>query len=79
MSFPHRTYCDTLTEMRAVLVAMSPFNVEQSRAVLKTLIEECQTYGNRMEAGLHYSKDLEFLHNERKHLKKALKEDTDGS
>lgn len=68
----HRTYCDTLHEMRDIVKHLSVWNISRSAAVLSTLIEECQTYGNRMEAGLYYGGDLDRLHKKEKALRKAI-------
>jgi hypothetical protein len=48
--FVNRTYCDTLEECRNILKHMNVFNYKKSVYILHSLIEECQTYGNRMEA-----------------------------
>ena len=70
--FPRRTYCDVLIEMRALLDNISFYNYKKTASVLKMLTEECQVYGNRMEAGLGYEKDLHKLHEKRKKLLKEL-------
>lgn len=66
--FVHRTYCDVLHEMRDILKHMDEFNIVQSRSILKSLVEELQVYGNRMETALSYKGDLEKLHDKRKRL-----------
>lgn len=75
MSFPHRTYCDSLAEARKILKLMNSFNLENSKHQLISLLEECQTYGDRMEAGLHYTRDINELHNRRSKLNKEIKGD----
>lgn len=63
-----RTFCDTLQEMRDILATITECNYTQVAAHLKSLIEENQTYGNRMEAGLGYKHNLINLHEECKEL-----------
>ena len=75
MTFPHRTFCDTVAEMRRLVDSMSIFSYMRNKAVLKSLIEECQTYGNRMEAALTYQKDIDALHKQLKEGRKRLKDD----
>jgi hypothetical protein len=73
-----RTFCDTLQEMRDILATITACNYSQVAAHLKSLIEENQTYGNRMEAGLSYGRSLTKLHDEVKELElkaKALKKE----
>lgn len=69
----HRTLCDTLQEARQVLSGVSIWNYRQSTAILRSLVEEAQIYGNRMEAGLSYGKDLNRLHKQRKRAIEDLK------
>ena len=69
----NRTYCDTLREMRAILKRSSVWTWHRDRKILYSLVEECQTYGNRMEAGLDYKRDLNYLHEERKKLREQVK------
>lgn len=66
--YVHRTYCDVLQEMRDIVKHMDEFNIVQSRSILKSLVEELQVYGNRMETALSYKGDLEKLHDKRKRL-----------
>ena len=63
----HRYVCDVLAEMRTTTETLN-------FAVLLSLIEECQTMVNRMEAKLWEMKDIEDLHQEIKDLKKKKKE-----
>lgn len=74
MSFPHRTYCDTLHEMREIVDNLNFLTASKSKYILKSLIEECQTYGNRMEAALAYGHNIDRLHEERKELEEKVKE-----
>lgn len=76
--FPRRTYCDVLQEMRSLLDNMTVFNYKRSTSIIKMLVEECQIYGNRMEAGLGYMKDLDELHKKRSRLMKEMKIIEDG-
>jgi len=70
--WPHRTYCDTLEEQRKLVRSINIFNYKRVKAILLSLIEENQTYGNRMEAGLSYKEDLDGLHKKRKKLRKEV-------
>ena len=65
-SHPNRTYCETLEEMRNCLKTL---NI----APLAGLIEECQIYGNRMEASLWDQRDMESAEKHYKALKKKIK------
>lgn len=68
MRYPHRTYCDALAEIREIVSKLSIFNFHKSKDVLALLVEEMQTYGNRMESGLSYSHNIDKLHKKRKEL-----------
>jgi uncharacterized coiled-coil DUF342 family protein len=80
----NRVLCSVLEEMRTLLKLdyIPPSSVE----VLKSLVEEAQIMGNRMEAKLADHKDVEDLNEEISKLKKeandlqnkvdSLKEDT---
>ena len=70
-SFPNRSVCDCLTEMRALLKTM---NDVHPRSTLITLVEEVQTYANRMESALEDASDIRQLYIKRSELKKELKE-----
>lgn len=70
----YRTYCDTLREMRDTLSKLTWYNTRRCQAILGMLIEECQIYGNRMEAGLGQKNDFEELHLSIKNLRKEEKE-----
>ena len=63
MSYPHRYLCSVLEEMRK---SYETYNF----AVMKSLIEEAQTLGNRMEAALDQKRDYYKLRNECKELEK---------
>ncbi len=69
-----RTFCDTLQEMRDIIATIDECNYKQVAAHLKSLIEENQTYGNRMEAGLAYKRSLIAAHDELKELEAKIKE-----
>ena len=74
----NRTLCDVLTDMRALTSAnvnsnTSLFMTESSYLVLKSLIEEAQIMGNRMEHSLSDVSDIEVLHDKIKELKKKAK------
>ena len=68
----YRTYCDTLYEMRRLLKKTNWLTCRITVPQLQSLVEECQVYGNRMEAGLDFKKDLNRLHEEKKALKKEV-------
>lgn len=69
-----RTFCDTLQEMRDIIATIDECNYKQVAAHIKGLIEENQTYGNRMEAGLIYKRNLVELHDECKELEAKIKD-----
>lgn len=60
---PNRTLCDVLTEMRKV-------HETRNYSYLLGLIEEAQSMGNQMEAGLYDKHDLETLQKRIKNLRK---------
>ena len=59
----NRTFCDVLAELRKC-------DDTKNYAVLLSLVEELQTYGNRMEASLYDVKDLKNLNADITKLKK---------
>ena len=67
MSYPNRTMCAVLDEMR---------NCYKSRnfAGLLGLVEEAQTMANRMEASLWDQREIKDLRNEIKKLEKKKQE-----
>jgi|GEM_PF-6819013 len=68
----NRTLCEVLDEMRSLL------KYTQSVDTLKSLVEEAQVMGNRMEAKLKDSKDWSELHEsiaEKKHELRELKKE----
>lgn len=67
MSWPSRTLCEVLEEMRMC-------DTTKNYSYLKGLIEEVQTMGNRMEAALEDFKDLEHSHEQKSEAHKELKE-----
>ncbi len=69
-----RTFCDTLEEMRDQLKTLNFWNYKRVASHLAALIEENQTYGNRMEAGLSYKRSLSELHDEVKRLELKVKD-----
>ena len=88
MSFPNRTFCDTLEEQRKILDSVMKLEIHDpaetmcySRLgdtsvfiMLRSLVEECQVYGNRMEAALSDKADIKWLHKEKKKLEDEIKE-----
>lgn len=67
MYFPNRTLCDVLAEMRKC-------HETRNFAPLLGLIEEAQTFGNRMEAGLGDKRDLLQINEELSELRGKRKE-----
>lgn len=67
MSWPNRTLCEVLEEMRTC-------DKTKNYSYLKGLIEEVQTMGNRMEAALEDFNDLERSHEQKSEAHKELKE-----
>jgi len=65
-SYTNRTYCDTLEEMRQCFKTLN-------FGAIQGLIEECQTYGNRMEAALSDQKDYRAMNDALSLLKKEYK------
>ena len=63
----NRYLCSVLDDMRKC-------DETKNYAPLKSLIEEAQILGNRMEAGLADVKDIKNLLEERSELKKEVKE-----
>lgn len=66
-SYPNRTICDVLKEMRACCKTLN-------FSSLIGLIEEAQSMGNRMEAALEDKRDVKTFQEERSKLIKELKE-----
>ena len=53
-SLKNRTYCDCLTELRVFLDTFDGQKLTDTRkSVIFSLLEELQTYGNRMEAAIY--------------------------
>jgi hypothetical protein len=69
----NRTFCDTLEEQRKLLSKISIWNYKRTVSCLDSLVEEAQTYANRMETALEYQKDIHKLHKKRKALKEEIK------
>lgn len=66
-SFPNRTLCGVLDEMRKC-------NETRNYAYLLSLIEEAQHYGNRMESALHDKSDIREWSTKRHELKEEIKQ-----
>jgi hypothetical protein len=60
--------------MRKVLESKNYFAYRRQILLLRVLLEELQVYGNRMEAGLSYTGDLDKLHQKRKTLLKQIED-----
>ena len=65
-SFPNRTLCDVLEEMRKCYET-------RNFCSMLGLIEEAQSFGNRMEAGLGDKHDVKEWTKNRAELKKDIK------
>lgn len=65
VSYPNRTLCDVLDDMRRCFDTLN-------FSPMKSLIEEAQVIGNRMEAGLGDNKDLGRLREMRSNLIKEV-------
>jgi len=68
---PNRTCCDVLHEMKKTIEYL--YDAQQKRH-LGSLIEELQTYVNRMESALSDIYDIRELHKERVKLKDEVEE-----
>ena len=71
-NFPNRTYCDVLEEMRQIIKTLNNHNTGIVGPVISSLIEACQVYGNRMEAGLSDKADIHSWQVERAKLRKEI-------
>lgn len=67
-NWPHRTYCDVCAEIRKLIETATPETYQSTLSTISSLVEELQVYGNRMEAGLDYGRDIAKLHEDRKKL-----------
>lgn len=65
MSWPNRTLCEVLEEMRMC-------DKTKNYSYLKGLIEEVQSMGNRMEGALNDFKDMESSHEQKRKAEKEL-------
>ena len=77
----NRSLCDVLEEQRTILKKLRAFelyNPSEDKiphyAYLELLIEEAQSMGNRMEAGLQDKKDLGKMNSEWHELKTQIKD-----
>jgi len=66
-SYPNRTWCDVLEEIRKCFKT-------HNYSLIPGLVEELQTFGNRMEASLHDNRDLLEARVELKKLKGEYKD-----
>lgn len=72
-NYPNRLVCSALEEMRKQVKNINIFTYHRNKAMLNSLIEEVQTYVNRMESALEYKSDIEELHKKRKKLRDEVK------
>lgn len=70
-SYPNRTLCECLDELRALLKRSQ--EDKYARNTLLSLVEEIQVYANRMEASMSDAKDVRRLHAKKKKLEKKIK------
>jgi len=70
----NRTWCDCVEHVRKLCDHTTQFTWESNRDMIRSLCEELQVYGDRMEAGLGDLTDLESLHENIKEKKKELEE-----
>ena len=70
-SLKNRTYCDCLRELRDFLVHTKL--TESQMALAFSLLEELQTYGNRMEAAIYDYKDMMHKYKTIKKLETAIR------
>lgn len=68
-----RTWCDCLREARAILKNQSILTYRANAVILRSLIEELQVHGNRMEAAIEYDDDIKRLIKRRAKLKAEVK------
>ena len=72
-NYPNRVMCEVLEEMRkSVKAYVNAGDVHYNRHLM-SLIEEIQTMGNRMEAGLQDARDLRGMHEDKSKLSKEIK------
>lgn len=76
-TYPNRTLCDTLEEMRKQLNNMQKRDESAPLHTVRSLVDEAQTYANRMESSMEDWSDVRNGHEKKKKLKKELKEMTD--
>lgn len=69
----NRTMCDVLDEMRKLNDKLTPMVINSHKATMAYLIEEVQSMGNRMEAGLNEKGDLETIHEEWQEKKRMFR------
>lgn len=72
-AYPNRTLCATLEEMRK-LIKLSPDGYSYGINTLLSLVEEAQTYANRMESAMEDWDDVREGHKEKHKLKEQLKQ-----
>lgn len=65
--------CEALTEMRDTLDKLNIFTMYRYKKVMSMMIEEVQTMGNRMEAGLSDKGDVQDYRDEIRKLKREIK------
>jgi hypothetical protein len=71
---PNRYVCSVIEEMRYVTKHLSHFNMFKYKKVVGLLIEEMQMHVNIMEANLQDVSDIQKLLEERRALKKEVKQ-----
>lgn len=72
-SYPNRTLCAVLEEMRAYLKALDATEHKRLVGYLRPCVEEIQTYANRMESAMEDQDDIRKMHKKRSDLNKEIK------
>ena len=70
----HRTFCDAAEDARKMIKRINIWNFVFCREFLKASIEEIQSHGDRMEAALEYTRDINKLKEKRDKLIKEVEE-----
>lgn len=73
-TYPNRTLCDTLEEMRKLIKLEKATFEPNGQNTLLSLVEEAQTYANRMESAMEDWSDVREGHEKKHKLKKEIKE-----
>lgn len=69
-TYPERTACQVLEEMRALIKNANAYSYDRIMMTLPSMIEELQIFYNRMEACLGVNSDLNRGHDKLRKIKK---------